>query len=270
MNYLAEKLRNKNFLRNLFLAKLVVLGVIGIALNGGWHIGDKQLSASEVAAQEAAAQEAGTKEAEKKTVDNSASEKGETSTGKKNESNAPNDKKPRRSFLANLLNLPELDPDGLKKEEVSQYLEIAERKKRQIEDRLDILQKREDQLMGLETSIDDKLKHLDEERRFLAQTLQKEKDLKGERLDKIILLYAKMEPKKAAPVIEKLDKDLVVELFKQISQKQVTAILETMNPDKAVELSEYFGRVRSAREYDLLKEMNQSLRKEFEDCRGMP
>jgi hypothetical protein len=79
-----------------------------------------------------------------------------------------------------------------------------------------------------------------------------------------------MEPKKAAPVIEKLDKDLVVELFRQLPQKQVTSILENMSADKSVAISEYYGRVRSAREYDILKEMNQSLRKEFDDCKGMP
>ena len=43
-----------------------------------------------------------------------------------------------------------------------------------------------------------------------------------------------------------------------------------MPADKSVSLSEYYGRVRSMREYDVLKEMNQSLRKEFDDCKGMP
>jgi hypothetical protein len=43
-----------------------------------------------------------------------------------------------------------------------------------------------------------------------------------------------------------------------------------MNPDKSVALAEYFGRVKSGREYDLLKELNSSLKKEFQDCKGMP
>ena len=100
--------------------------------------------------------------------------------------------------------------------------------------------------------------------------LQQEKDLKGERVDKIAELFDKMDPKKAAPAFEKLDKDLTVFLFKKLKQKQVTAILETMNPDKSVELTEYFARVKSAKEYDILKELNESLRKEFQDCKGMP
>jgi hypothetical protein len=43
-----------------------------------------------------------------------------------------------------------------------------------------------------------------------------------------------------------------------------------MNPEKSVALTEYFARVKSAKEYDLLKELNESLKKEFQDCKGMP
>lgn len=67
-----------------------------------------------------------------------------------------------------------------------------------------------------------------------------------------------------------MDEDLVVALFKRLRQKQVTLILETMASDKSVRLSEYFGRVRSGKEYELLKEMNSSLRQEFADCKGLP
>src|SRR5262249_9403582 len=86
---------------------------------------------------------------------------------------------------------------------------------------------------------------------------------------RLIELYGKMDPRKAAPVFEQLDKDLVVELFKNLSQKQVTKVLEAMNPQKAIELTEYYGRVRSGREYDLLREMNQSLKKELNECKGL-
>jgi flagellar motility protein MotE (MotC chaperone) len=176
----------------------------------------------------------------------------------------------RKSFISDLLELPTLDPQSIKKEELGKFIEIANRKERQIIERLDLLKKKENQLKELEKSVEEKISVLDEERKFFAQSIQKEKDLKNERVTQLITLYAKMEPKKAAPVFEKLDRDLVVELFKQLPQKQVTAILEAMTPERSVALSEYYGRVRSAREYDLLKEMNQSLKKEFDDCKGMP
>lgn len=176
----------------------------------------------------------------------------------------------RRSFLDDLLELPVLDRDNLKKEDVARYLSMADRKKKQIDERVQVLSRREKKLQDLEKSIDEKLKKLEEERKFFAQGIQQEKDLQGQRLDKLVELYDKMEPKKAAPVFEKMDEDLVVALFKRLRQKQVTLILETMNADKSVKLSEYFGRVRSGKEYDLLKEMNSSLRQEFSDCKGMP
>ena len=107
-----------------------------------------------------------------------------------------------------------------------------------------------------------------EEKKILNWS-KREKELKGERVKKLITFFQKMEPKKAAPMFEKMDKDLVISMFKEIPQKQITTVLEQMQPDKSVELSEYFGRVRSAREYDLLKEMNKSLLSEFEECKGM-
>ena len=192
---------------------------------------------------------------------------GDKATEKKEEKAAEPAK--RKSFLDNLLNLPDLDVSTLKREEISRFLTLAERKKKQVDERLEMLKVREVQLTKIEQSIDEKLKKLEDERKYFAQTVQQEKELKGQRQDRLVELYDKMEPKKAAPVIEKMDKDLVVALFKSLKQKQVTTILEFMKPEKSVELSEYYGRVRSAREYDLLREMNVSLRKEFAECKGM-
>jgi len=263
--------------QTIIAAKLVLLAAVWFAMNGGITIGDFPLYAKggDADAKDAAEKKDAAKDEDKKSVDEDKdkSDKKTSSEKEKKDSAAGDGKKsdkPRKSFLSNLLELPELNPDSMKKEEVGRYLDIAERKKRQIEDRLANLGRREDQLKGLESSIDEKLKKLDEERKYFAQTIQKEKDLKGERVEKLVALYSKMEPKKAAPVMEKLDKDLVVEMFKQLPQKQVTAILETMSADKSVALSEYYGRIRSAKEYDILKEMNASLRKEFDDCKGMP
>jgi flagellar motility protein MotE (MotC chaperone) len=176
----------------------------------------------------------------------------------------------RKGFLDDLLNLPKIDSENLKKDEVGRYLTLLERKQSQVENRLQVLKAREDQLKSLEDSVDAKLKKLEEEMAFFQQTIQKEKDIQKDRLDKLVEFYQKMDAKKAAPVFEKLDKDLVVALFNRIPQKQTTTILQLMNPDKSVELSEYYGRIRSAKEYEMLKEINTTLRKEFAECKGMP
>lgn len=236
--------------------KVIVASVLFSAFQGWIHIGDLSLSAAV--------------EGEKKTTESEASAPAASDAEKKPDEVALKEQPTRKSFLSNLLELPSLDTETAKKEEIATYMNIIERKQKQVEDRLSMLTNREGQLKKLESSIDEKLKRLDDERKFFAQTIQKEKELKGERIEKLVSLYAKMEPKKAAPVFEKLDKDLVVELFKQLPQKQVTLVLEGMSADKSVSLSEYYGRVRSAKEYDLLKEMNTSLRSEFDQCKGMP
>jgi len=202
----------------------------------------------------------------------SATAKSETSTPPRAETPTEDEgtEKKRRSFLDDLLNLPKINTEDAKKDEIGRYLTLIERKQSQIENRIEILRTREEQLKALEGSVDQKIKKLEEEMIFFQGTIQKEKQVQGERLDKLVEFYQKMEPKKAAPVFEKLDRDLIVSLFNRFPQKQTTQILSLMNPDRSVELSEYYGRIRSGKEYELLKEMNLALRKEFEECKGLP
>ena len=254
-----------SLMKSILTAK-VLLVCMALALHQGWiKFGDLAVFA-ETAADKTKASES--QDSEKKSVDapKLADEKLADDADEKEKSETAK----RRSFLSDLFELPKLSAKKSRKEDVGKYMDMAERKERQIAERTTQLAQREEQLKSLEKSIDDKLGKLEEERKFIAKTLQQEKDLKGERVDKIAELFDKMDPKKAAPAFEKLDKDLTVILFKKLKQKQVTTILETMNPDKSVELTEYFARVKSAKEYDILKELNESLRKEFQDCKGMP
>jgi flagellar motility protein MotE (MotC chaperone) len=250
------------------LTAKVLLVVVALAIHQGWiHIGDLPLIAADQAQDKKGEDE--TTASPKKAPEEKTTSPQDAVKMKDEVSEKKEDEK-RKSFLSDLFTLPKLNAKTAKKEEIGKYLNLAERKERQVEERTEQLVQREAQLKILEKNIEDKLLKLDEERKFIAKTIQQEKDLKGERLDKIAELFDKMEPKKAAPQFEKLDKDLTVALFKKLKQKQVTTILESMNPDKSVELTEYFARVKSAREYDLLKELNESLKKEFQDCKGMP
>jgi flagellar motility protein MotE (MotC chaperone) len=260
-----------SFLKSLLGAKMLMI-VAALALHQGWiHFGDLPLRAAEGKATDGGdkkpdAAEAAT--AAKPEPAKSAAPKDALAAAE--EEKAKGEEGARRSFLSDLFTLPKLNAKQVQKEEIGKYMDMAERKERQVDERTAQLSKRENQLKALEKSIDDKLGKLEDERKFIAKTIQQEKDLKGERVDKIAELFDKMEPKKAASAFEKLDKDLTVILFKKLKQKQVTTILENMSPEKSVELTEYFARVKSAKEYDILKELNESLRKEFQDCKGMP
>jgi len=181
---------------------------------------------------------------------------------------APEEQQPKDSEIHDFLAIPKLGEDApSSRETLSRYLDMADRKRQDVLRRMEFLEKREASLKQIEGTIDRKLTQLDEERKFFAASIQKEVDLKKERLTRLIELYDKMEPKKAATMFESLSLDLSVSLLKSLKQKQLTAILEKMAPDKAAKLTEYFSRMKSGAEYDLLKEMNSSLRDAFKECK---
>lgn len=170
-------------------------------------------------------------------------------------------------LMKDLLNLPDIDTESVTKASAQKYLNLLESNRKKIESRIAMLAEKIKTYESLEKSLDQKIETISEEAQFFQQTLQKEKEVKKERLNKLITFYEKMEPKKAAPVLAAMDQDLVVALFKAIKQSQVTTILENMDPEKAKDLTEYYGRIRSTNEYELLKEMNQSLRTAFDQCK---
>lgn len=101
----------------------------------------------------------------------------------------------------------------------------------------------------------DKLELIKQERQLLEESLQKEKKVQKERIEQALSFIEKMEPRKAAAVLEGMDRDLVLELFKRLKPKTVTKFLEAMKPKKATEYMEYYSRIRSGREYELLRDM---------------
>lgn len=172
------------------------------------------------------------------------------------------------TLLERLLTLPALNKDKIKKEEIGRYLALIDRRQKLLNDRSAAMKDQEAVLRQMEQSIDAKIKKLEEEIAFFKDTQQKEKELEKERLDKLVDFYQKMPPKKSAPVFEQLDKDLVVAMWKRFPEKTTMQILSLMTPAKSVQLSEYFGRIKSTREYDVLKEINVDLQKEFAECKG--
>lgn len=103
--------------------------------------------------------------------------------------------------------------------------------------------------------VDLRLKKIEEERRLLDETLQKEKKLKEERVKEAVEFVSKMEPRKVAPVLDTMDRDLVIALFSRLPSRQVTKLLENSSPAKATQFLEYYTRIRSGREFEMLREL---------------
>jgi flagellar motility protein MotE (MotC chaperone) len=172
----------------------------------------------------------------------------------------------KSTILDDLLNLPPLVLDD--KKNIGKYLALAESVKQQIEDRMKILEEKSQYLEEMNVVLEDKIKKIDEERKFILSTIQKEKEIQKDRRDELLPLYEKMQPQKAALVFSEMDKDLVVDLFRNLKKKQITQILENMNPKKSLEITEYYARVGSLKELDLLKEMNRSWEETFGKCKN--
>jgi flagellar motility protein MotE (MotC chaperone) len=279
-----NELHVKKILKTLVPIKIIMIVAVVAYLNHQLYFGEKVVDAVEAAAppSEDAVKPGPEKLAKGKPANDSPQgEKpvevkpgGKKVAGSGSTSENPVVKTPispaRKSFLEGVLNLPDITDTASKAEEIGKYLSLAERKKQQVEERLTLLESREGQLKRIEEVIDEKLARLEDERLFFSQTIQKEKLVQADRLETLVSLYAKMEPKKAGPVFESLDRDLVVALFNKMEKKTVTRILEAVTPPRSIDLTEYFGRIRSGKEYDILKEMNVSLRSAFNDCKGMP
>ncbi len=112
---------------------------------------------------------------------------------------------------------------------------------------------------------EEQLKLIAEEKQLLDETLQKEKTVQKERIDQALTFVEKMEPKKAAPVFEQMDRDLVLQLFQRLKPKTVTKLLESMDPAKATEYMEYYTKIRSGREFELLRDLKMCEGADFVD-----
>lgn len=151
--------------------------------------------------------------------------------------------------------LPDVPKGKLTLEDAVQVREELEAIKSDVEDKIKKLQMAKKSYDRAKSDLTEKLNTVEEQNKFLDETLQKEKKVKAERLEEALAFVAKMDSKKAAPILEAMDRDLVLALFRKLPQKQVTKILESVSPKKATEFMEYYTRIRSGREFELMREL---------------
>jgi flagellar motility protein MotE (MotC chaperone) len=151
--------------------------------------------------------------------------------------------------------IPEIPDQGLTLSRASELRNQLLLIRKEIEQKTEKLNVARQGYERSKSDIENKLKRIEEERRLLEETLQKERKAKEERLSEALEFVAKMEPKKAAPLLEGMDRDLVMQLLRKLPSRQVTKLLEAVSPKKATEFLEYYTRIRSAREYEVFREL---------------
>ncbi len=152
-------------------------------------------------------------------------------------------------------NLPSIPNGEIQTSDAMRIREQLELIKKDVEQKIIKLQEAKISYDKSKLDMDTELKNIQEERRVLEETLQKEKQIKEDRVKSAVDFLVKMEPKKVAFLMESMDRDLVIILLSKLPQRQVTKIFENMTPAKGTQYLEYYTHVRSGREFDMLKDL---------------
>ena len=102
---------------------------------------------------------------------------------------------------------------------------------------------REMQLKTLEMEVDKKLAVMQQLRNELVKLLDRKDETEGERIGELSKIYEKMNPQKAAVLIQALDYQLAVDLLLGIKKKTAGKILNNLDPETATELSKAFTEI---------------------------
>jgi len=138
-----------------------------------------------------------------------------------------------RPALAEDVESPPPSQPSLNSRNVEAGLEILERKRAEIETERQQLERERKQLTAFKQEIEAKLVQLSEIQDSIQRKLDEHKMIHDNKIKHLIKIYTTMAPKKAAALIEKLDKELIMELFSQMKVEQVGQILPHMSAENA-------------------------------------
>ena len=151
--------------------------------------------------------------------------------------------------------LPVIPETGLTVAEASKIRDELILLKQDVESKIQRLKEKKDVADDALSKLDKQRKELDEEKRLFNESITKEKNIREERIAQTVKFFDRMDPKKAAAVVSTLDKDLVTNIFLRLKTKRISDILSNMDPKTASDKLEYFTKIRSGREFSLLKKM---------------
>jgi len=147
-----------------------------------------------------------------------------------------------RPALAEDVDSPPPSQPSLNSRNVEAGLEILERKRAEIETERQQLERERKQLTAFKQEIEAKLVQLSEIQDSIQRKLDEHKMIRDNKINHLIKIYTTMAPKKAAALIEKLDKELIMELFSQMKVEQVGQILPHMSAENAAKIGEHLAK----------------------------
>ncbi|HFB83207.1 MAG TPA: hypothetical protein ENJ72_00305 [Thermodesulfatator sp.] len=110
-------------------------------------------------------------------------------------------------------------------------------KRLELEEREKELRLKKEELRLLKDQVDKRLAALAELEQEIDGKLKELKAIKDERFRLLVKIYSNMKPKKAAPLLSKLDVDTLTKLFQAMPTDQVSKILAAMDQEVAAKVS---------------------------------
>ena len=144
--------------------------------------------------------------------------------------------------LAKDADSPTPSQPSLNSQNVGASEEILEGKRAEIEAERRQLERERKQLTALKQEIEAKLVRLSEIQDSIQGKLDEHKTIQDNKIKRLIKIYTTMAPKKAATLIEKLDKELIMQLFSQMKVEQVGQILPNMSAENAAKIGEHLAK----------------------------
>jgi flagellar motility protein MotE (MotC chaperone) len=144
--------------------------------------------------------------------------------------------------LAEDADSPTPSQPSLNSQNLGASAEILEGKRAEVEAERRQLERERKQLTALKQEIEAKLVRLSEIQDSIQGKLDEHKTIQDNKIKRLIKIYTTMAPKKAATLIEKLDKELIMQLFSQMKVEQVGQILPHMSAENAAKIGEHLAR----------------------------
>ena len=132
---------------------------------------------------------------------------------------------------------PEPPPRELTDEE-REVLEELRKRRSDIEAKRQRLSKTEERLQTLRDKMGEDMGRMERYRDQIQTSLEKEEQLRTEKMNHLVSVYSNMNPEKAAERIDRMERETAVKLLSGMTGKAAGRILSFVQPDKANEISQ--------------------------------
>ncbi len=144
---------------------------------------------------------------------------------------------PTYSHAQSAKNIPEKKIESV---EERRLLFSLQKEKQKIEKREKKLDMKEIELKTLAQEVDKKLQEIKTQRKFLEELLATRDEIQQKKIRSLSKIFEKMEPTKAAAILDSLDDDLAIGILEGMKSKSAGKLLSQLEEEKAARLSVYF------------------------------